>query len=112
MNAFDVEQVKNEIYIQLSKDLKAGSKNEPILILIGGYPGAGKTTLINALLQMYDIDVISWNSIRQALLDRGLKGSSYDWEIIEAVNHSLFKHCHHRKINRQWHFCKSLLLRV
>jgi predicted kinase len=99
IHAFDVEQVKNEISIQLSQDLKASSKNDPILLLIGGYPGAGKTTLINALLQIYDIDVISWNSIRQALLDRQLKGSAHDWEIIEAVNHNLFKLCLKRNAN-------------
>jgi len=93
MYAFDVEQVKNEIFIQLSNDLKGNAKNKPILILIGGYPGAGKTTLINALIQTHDIDVISWNSIRQALLDRHLKGSSYDWEIIESVNQNLLKVC-------------------
>lgn len=91
--AFDVEQVKSEIFIQLSKDLKRNAKNKPLLILIGGYPGAGKTTLINALIQTHDIDVISWNAIRQALLDRHLKGSPYDWEIIEAVNQNLFKTC-------------------
>ena len=99
MYAFDIEQVKSEIFIQLSKDLKGHPKNKPILILIGGYPGAGKTTLINALVQTHDIDVISWNSIRQALLDRDLKGSPYDWEIIESVNQNLFKTCLKHNVN-------------
>ncbi|HRD56256.1 MAG TPA: AAA family ATPase [Parachlamydiaceae bacterium] len=98
-HAFDIEKVKNEISIQLSQGLKANSKNNPVLILIGGYPGAGKTTLINALRQTYDMDVISWNFIRQALLDRNLKGSSYDWEIIEAVNENLFRLCLQRNTN-------------
>jgi predicted kinase len=97
--AFNVEEVKAEISIQLSQNLNANSKNDPILILIGGYPGAGKTTLINALLQIYDMDVISWNSIRQALLDRHLKGSPYDGEIIDAVNRNLFRVCLQRNTN-------------
>jgi predicted kinase len=97
--AFDVEHVKNEISVQLATNLKASSKDKPILILVGGYPGAGKTTLINALHQIYDFDVISWNSIRQELLDRHLKGSPYDREIIKAVNHTLFKNCIHRSVN-------------
>lgn len=97
--SFDVEQVKSEIFIQLSNDLKGNSKNKPILFLIGGYPGAGKTTLINALAQSHDIAVISWNSIRQALLDRHLKGSPYDWEIIEDVNKNLFRICLQRNVN-------------
>lgn len=98
-DVFDVEKVKSEISIELSKSLKANAKNKPILILIGGYPGSGKTTLINALTQIYDIDVISWNSIRQVLLDRQLKGSPYDFEIIEAVNKNLFMQCLQKNAN-------------
>lgn len=97
--AFDVELVKREIFIQLSKDLKGTPKNKPILLLIGGYPGAGKTTLINALAQSQDMAVISWNFIRQALLDRHLRGSPYDWEIIEAVNLNLLRLCMQRNAN-------------
>lgn len=97
--AFDIEQVKSEIFIQLSKELKGAPKNKPILLLIGGYPGAGKTTLINALAQSQDLAVISWNSIRQALLDRHLKGSPHDWEIIEAVNQNLLRVCLQRNSN-------------
>ncbi len=69
--AFDVEQVKNEIFVELAKDLKGNSKDQPTLILVGGYPGAGKTTLINALARSQDIAVISWNAIRQILKDKG-----------------------------------------
>src|SRR5437868_669998 len=93
MYAFDVEQVKNEVFLQLSQGLKGNAKNKPILLLIGGYPGAGKTTLINALAQAHDMEIISWNAIRQALLDRRLKGSPHDFEIIQAVNQNLFRMC-------------------
>lgn len=96
---FDVGQVTDDITLQLSRDLKENSKNNPLLILVGGYPGAGKTTLINALAQAQDMTVISWNAIRQALLDRGLKGSPYDWEIIQAVNQNLLKKCLERQVN-------------
>lgn len=99
VHAFDVEQVKNEITHELSQDLKANSKNDPVLILVGGYPGAGKTTLITALRQIYDLDLISWNFIRQGLLDRNIKGSPHDWEIIEAVNQKLFRSCLQRSVN-------------
>ena len=92
-HAFDVEQIKNEIVLELSKNIRAGSTHNPVLILIGGYPGAGKTTLIRALVQKYNIATISWDAIRQALLDRKVKGSPYDWEIIEAVNANLFRMC-------------------
>lgn len=97
--AFDFEKIKNEITDEISPNLKANSNENPILILIGGYPCAGKTTLIEALHKTYDIDVIQWNSIRQALLDRNMQGSSFDWEIIEAVNRNLFKNCLKRSSN-------------
>ena len=93
MYAFDVEAVKIEITEQLAKDLKGHSSKNPVLLLIGGYPGAGKTTLITALARKHDLSVISWNAIRQALLDRRLKGSPHDWEIIEAVNRNLLRMC-------------------
>jgi deoxyadenosine/deoxycytidine kinase len=98
--AFDVEQVKQEITAQLSQELVGYQSNNPILILIGGYPGAGKTTLIDSLAQTHNLVVISWNAIRQALLDRHLRGSPHDWEIIESVNRNLFKIClqHHANI--------------
>ena len=51
------------------------------------------------LCNTYDFAVISWNDIRQVLLDRQLKGSPYDWEIIQTVNHHLFRTCLKRRLN-------------
>jgi deoxyadenosine/deoxycytidine kinase len=95
----DLEQIKSEIALQLARNLKGSSKSKPILILVGGYPGAGKTTLINALAESHDLAVISWNAVRQALLDRHLRGSPFDWEIIEFVNRNLFKVCLDQHLN-------------
>lgn len=99
ISAFDVEKVKQEITVELANGLTGGFNDHPVLILIGGYPGAGKTTLIHALTQVYDFDVISWNAIRQALLDRKLQGSPYDGEIIHDVNRKLLYHCLQRHSN-------------
>ncbi|NNM43251.1 MAG: AAA family ATPase [Chlamydiae bacterium] len=99
LQAFDVEQTKQEITIQLSKDLTGHSHEKPLLILVGGFPGAGKTTLIRALEEAHDITVISWNAIRQALLDRRLKGSPYDGEIIDSVHQNLLRMCLQRHVN-------------
>lgn len=98
-STFDVEQAKNEIFIELSKNLNGTPKNNPILLLIGGYPGSGKTTLINALTQSHDFSVIRWDNIRQALVDRHIKGSPYDSEILNFVNQNLFRLCLQRSTN-------------
>lgn len=97
--ALDVEQVQKEITEELSKNFKCTPKAKPFLLLIGGYPGAGKTTLINALIHTHDLSLIAWNSIRQSLLDRQLKESPYVWEIISGVNRNLFRTCLHHHAN-------------
>jgi predicted kinase len=67
-----VDKVKENIVSSLSQTLIGQSESNPLLILIGGYVGSGKTTLSNALKDEYGITVFSLNSIRQALLDQGI----------------------------------------
>jgi deoxyadenosine/deoxycytidine kinase len=102
LQAFDIDQVKHEITQELSSKLKGNPQDKPILLLIGGYPGAGKTTLIQALSEKHGFAVISFNDIRQSLVDRkirGVKGSPYDWEIIVAVNRNLFRMCFEHRLH-------------
>jgi predicted kinase len=96
---FDVGQIKREITRQLAENMFGNAQEKPFLLLIGGYPGAGKTTLISALLETCDMAVINWNAIRQALLDRRLYGSPFDGEIIDEVNENLFRLCLERHVN-------------
>ncbi len=97
--SFDVEQAKQEITFQLAQELMGQPHEKPILILVGGYPGAGKTTLIRALLDEYDIAVISWNAIRQAQIDMQIRGSSFDGEILDAVHENLLRSALQRHLN-------------
>lgn len=100
IDCFDVERVKWEITEQLCRELGGCcARDKPVLLLIGGFPGSGKTTLIRALCQRDDFAVIAWNDIRQALLDRHIFGSSHVPEIIWSVNRALFKMCLERRVN-------------
>lgn len=99
--ACDMGKTIEDITHQLSEDLSENFQPSPILLLIGGFPGAGKTTLIHALKNSYDVAVISWNAIRQALLDRRIKDSPpTDWGlIIKAVHQNLLRTCLQRHVN-------------
>ncbi len=89
----DLSLLKTEITNELFKKIKGSPQVKPILLLVGGYPGSGKTTLIQALSDAHEITVIAWNDVRQALLDRKLRGSSFDFEVIEAVHENLLHFC-------------------
>lgn len=70
--AVDLERVKEKIIRTLSKSLQGPSQTHPVLILLGGYVGSGKTTLATALKKQYNLTLFSLNAIRQAMLDEGL----------------------------------------
>lgn len=96
---FDAGQVKREIILELSTDFAGQPHARPLLLLVGGYPGAGKTTLINALAAEYDLTVVSWNAIRQAFLDRHLKDTSFDKEHFASIRDALLRMCLQHHIN-------------
>jgi cytidylate kinase len=89
----DAEQIKKEIILEISADFAGHPHVRPIFLLVGGYPGAGKTTLINALADEHDLTIISWNAIRQAFLDRHLRGTSFDKEHFESIHLTLLTKC-------------------
>ena len=67
-----VSEVIEKITVSLSQNLKGQSRSQPLLVLIGGYVGSGKTTLSKALQEKYDMTVFSLNAIRQAMLNEGI----------------------------------------
>jgi predicted kinase len=67
-----IDKVKEKIITSLSQTLIGHSQPQPVLILIGGYVGSGKTTLSSALQKKYHATVFSLNAIRQAMLDEGI----------------------------------------
>ena len=70
-----------------------------MLILIGGYPGSGKTTLVKGLRKTHDIAVISLDAIRQSLIDRGLEAVSYEEKITQEVYLNLLRIGFQHRIN-------------
>lgn len=67
-----INKVEEKIIASLSQTLTGRSQSQPLLILIGGYVGSGKTTLSNAIQGKYGTTVFSLNSIRQAMLNEGI----------------------------------------
>lgn len=63
-------EIEEEVILELERDLKAKSQNQPIFVLIAGYQGAGKSSLISRIHQVYDTNVISLDVIRQTLFNK------------------------------------------
>lgn len=68
--SFELEQ---EITRELENKLKAKAQELPVLILVGGFQGSGKSSLITRIKEIYDANVISNDSIRQSLFNKGMK---------------------------------------
>lgn len=64
-------ELELEITHEFEKKLQATSQADPVLILIGGFQGSGKSSLIKRIEGIYSSNVISTDCIRQSLFDRG-----------------------------------------
>lgn len=85
---FELEQ---EITHEFEGNLKAGTQKQPILILIGGFQGSGKSSLVMRIKEIYDTNVISTDSIRQSLFDRGVKVSPEFSKYVSNIYGNLVK---------------------
>lgn len=82
--SLDKERIEREISSELTQNFPTSpQKQQPLLILIGGFQGAGKSTLINRIQKQYALTVVCKDEIRQALLNRDIKISA---EFSSAVN--------------------------
>lgn len=64
--------VKRKMSLTLGSKQNSINQIQPVIILIGGYQGSGKTSVIEKIKGLYDINVISTDVIRQGLLNSGV----------------------------------------
>jgi len=85
--------IEQDILRDLLNDLVATPQHDPILILIGGYQGSGKTSLVDRIKSIYDINVISTDVIRQRLFDRGVCLSNEFPTYVKNIYTNLVRSC-------------------
>jgi protein tyrosine phosphatase/predicted kinase len=83
------KNIEQEITDELSKDLKANSQRQPILLLFGGFQGSGKSSLIARIKNVYDANIISTDVIRQSLFDKGVRVSPKFSENVKNIYRNL-----------------------
>ncbi len=67
------------------------SSKTPLLILLAGFQGSGKTTLAQKLVNKYGLILISPDKIRQQLFDRGVKFSEDFANLVDQTRDELIK---------------------
>lgn len=88
-NAFIVEGLTEEISKAWTPDHTI--LENPLLLLIGGFQGAGKSSILQKMSLEEGIILISPDQIRQKLFDRKYPFSENFIQIVEQTNHELVK---------------------
>lgn len=84
-------ELEQEITHELENKFKAKTQKQPVLILIGGYQGSGKSSLITRIKEIYDANVISTDAIRQSLFNKGIMVSPEFSKYVSNIYKSLVK---------------------
>lgn len=84
-----VEQISTEI----SSSWSFGGQlpKSPVVLMIGGLQGSGKTTALEILRKETDLIIISPDQIRQKLFSRGIKFSEEFVHTVNATRNNLLK---------------------
>jgi len=85
ISANEKARIGHEITEQLSKALKGPSQQRPLLILLGGFQGSGKSTIAASLQKTHQITIISTDTIRHALLQRHIIGDLFG-EMVSSIS--------------------------
>ncbi len=83
--------IEKEIIVDLTKNFSFTPQVQPLLLVIGGFQGAGKSSLIERIKKISHINVISNDVIRQSLFDRGVKYSPKFAKYVSTICETLVK---------------------
>lgn len=88
------DSLEQSLTAELAKKLQGNSQKQPMILLLGGFQGSGKSSLISRLKKVHDdINIISTDEIRQSLFDRKIKISPQFTKSVDIIFKNLFKIC-------------------
>lgn len=73
----DKARISQEIIDKLTNNLNNLPQERPLLILLGGFQGSGKSTIAEALQKTYSYTILSTDVIRYELLERNITGDLF-----------------------------------
>jgi len=96
----EAERLSQEIIDSLELPNRLSSK--PIVLMIGGFQGSGKTTVINSLKDDFGLVVVSLDEIRQKMFDKGFDFDEKFREIVKVTGMKLLKYLFQRGYSVAW----------
>jgi len=88
----EVNKEAEKLAEEIIKDLQLSNvRLKPIVLLLGGFQGSGKTTVINKLKDDLGLVVVSEDEIRQRLLDKKYSFSEKFRQIVKATSSKILK---------------------
>jgi predicted kinase len=98
ISSFEKARIIQEITAVLAKDLDGPAQERPILILIGGFQGSGKSTIAQHLQKKHQFTIISTDKIRCKLLERNIIGNLFA-EMIGTISKILLLKAVEKSLN-------------
>ncbi len=95
----EAEKLSKEII----KDLQLPDVGlKPIVLLLGGFQGSGKTTVIDILKDELGLVVVSLDEIRQRMFDKGMVVSEEFREIVIVIAMKVFEYLFYKGYSIAW----------
>ncbi len=91
ISPLEKEMIVQEITETLSKNLNGSPQERPILVLLGGFQGSGKSTVAHSLRKTHQFVVISTDVIRYKLLEKSIIGKLFAEMVITISKILLIK---------------------